>query len=269
MKNLTTLLRTRRNVLTGMAASGLTLAAGKSLADDRAMLEAAQGRGDVTLCDNGGVPVSAVETRRAVLDDFNGGQGCALTPDTVEGPYFICTDATIGKDITGGKPGQPLSLALRVLDQTCTPVSGAIVDVWHCDARGNYSGHVVDPDVFVRPAPGRRAPDAPTRFLRGVLATDADGIAEFDAIYPGYYYGRPIHTHYKVHVSNRAFMTSQALYPEDINEQVMAMAPYSDPRSSRRTLNNQDMSIIGPTGEFRIAERGGRLLATVTLVVAV
>lgn len=269
MKHLTTPLRTRRNILTGMAASGLTLAAGKTLAEDRAMIEAAKGRNSTTICDNSGVPVSAVENRFAILEDFDAGQSCTLSPDTVEGPYFICTDSMIGKDITGGMPGQPLNLALRVVDQTCTPIPGAIVDAWHCDARGNYSGHTVDPDVFVRPAPGRRTPDALTRFLRGVLATDADGIAEFAAIYPGYYFGRPIHTHYKVHVGNKAFMTSQALYPETINEQVMAMAPYSDPRTSRRTLNNRDMPFIGPTGMFRIVERGGRLVATITLVVSV
>jgi len=267
MKRLIDPTKSRRRFLKGLSATGLTLAAGPTWAD-RTMVSAAAARGSVTVCGNAGVPISQVSSRLAMPGDFDTSSSCSVTPDTVEGPYFICADTTIGKDITGGKPGQAMSLAIRVVDQTCTPIPGAIVDAWHCDARGYYSGHDVDPDVFVRPAPGRREPDNQARFLRGVLATDVDGIAEFDAIYPGFYFGRPIHTHYKVHIGNQSFMTSQALYPEDINARVMAMAPYSDPRTSTRTPNSEDMPVIGPTGEFGIAERAGRLLATITLVVS-
>ena len=82
--------------------------------------------------------------------------------------------------------------------------------------------------------------------------TDADGIAEFDTIYPGYYHGRPMHLHFKVHVGNKAFLTSQALFPEEWNARIMAMAPYNEPRSSTRPLNGSDPFFIGNAGEFRI-----------------
>jgi protocatechuate 3,4-dioxygenase beta subunit len=164
-----------------------------------------------------------------------------------------------------------MTLALRVVDQTCTPIAGAIVDAWGCDAEGWYSGHNVNPDVPLNlsgPARGAtRVPDMPERFLRGVLATDADGIAEFDMIYPGYYIGRAIHTHYKVHIGEQVFLTSQALYPEDFNEKVMGMAPYNAPRDHARVLNADDNPIIGDAGLITVVERGERLLSLITLTV--
>ncbi len=146
------------------------------------------------------------------------------------------------------------------------PVPGAIVDVWQCDARGNYSGHAVNPDSpnLARQRGRRREPDVPTRFLRGVLAADADGIVEFDAIYPGFYGERVVHTHYKVHVDNTAYLTSQALYPEAWNDRIFNDRPYSEGRGARRVLNADDsFGRIG--GFFTVRERGGCLLATVNL----
>ncbi len=107
----------------------------------------------------------------------------------------------------------------------------------------------------------------PERFLRVVLATDADGIAEFDMIYPGFYIGRAIHTHYKVHIGEQVFLTAQALYPEDFNEKIMAMAPYNTPREHARVLNAEDNPIIGDADLFTVVERGGQLLSLITLTV--
>ena len=66
----------------------------------------------------------------------------------------------------------------------------------------------------------RRGPNVPTRILRGVLAADAEGIAEFEAIRPGFHGGRAVHTHCKVHVGNAAYLTSQALNPEEWNDRI-------------------------------------------------
>ena len=42
-----------------------------------------------------------------------------------------------------GKPGIPLRLALTILDtKSCSPISGALVDLWHCDTSGAYSHFV-------------------------------------------------------------------------------------------------------------------------------
>jgi hypothetical protein len=78
------------------------------------------------------------------------------------------------------------------------------------------------------------------RHCRGALRTDADGIAEFRSIYPGYYVERAIHIHFKVHIGERAFLTNQALLPEADNAAVMAMAPYNLPRKGPRISNAQE-----------------------------
>ncbi|MEO6468998.1 MAG: hypothetical protein ABIP21_07855 [Acidimicrobiia bacterium] len=65
---------------------------------------------------------------------------CVLTPEQTEGPFYL-DDATVRSDITEGRPGVPLELEFAVVDaQQCTPMSGVAVDIWHCDALGEYSG---------------------------------------------------------------------------------------------------------------------------------
>lgn len=69
-------------------------------------------------------------------------------------------------DITEGKAGFPLELALTVVDDdTCATIGDALVEIWHCDALGEYSGHV-----------GDNEPDSGT-LLRGGVLTDAGGVA--------------------------------------------------------------------------------------------
>ena len=220
-----------------------------------------------THCDNAGVKLPAVAGRVAQPADFIAAGACNLSPDSVEGPFFICANTASARDIGGGVPGQPLTVALRVVDRTCAPVPGAIVDVWSCDARGNYSGFDVNPDNGSGMARWREGPVLPERFQRGVLATDADGIAEFDMVYPGHYFARAIHTHFKVHVGNTQYLTSQALYPEEINEKVMALAPYSEPRPTPRTLNARDLGVVGETGLFTVKTERRTPLALLDLVV--
>ena len=249
--------------MVGISAAGLSILSGSVIAADRPMLSPPTA--PHSTCDNSGVLASSITDRVAAVADFKGAGAAGLTSGSVEGPYFICADALGGKDITGGKPGQPLTASLRVLNRSGVPVPGAIVDAWGCDARGFYSGHGVHPDSGARSRGRRRIPDLASRFLRGALMTDADGIAEFDTIYPGYYGRRPIHLHFKVHVGNKAFLTSQALFPEEWNARITAMAPYNEPRSSTRALNGSDPSFIGNAGEFRIAERGAVLLALMNL----
>ena len=97
-----------------------------------------------------------------------------------------------------------------------------------------------------------------------MLAADADGIVEFDAIYPGYYNRRAIHTHFKVHLGNTAYLTGQALYPEEWNERIVANPVYGEGRHTKRVLNANDN--IGRKGVlFNVSESGNRLLATINL----
>ena len=113
----------------------------------------------------------------------SGAVSCVLSPEQTQGPYYLPGDK-LRRNVTEGKPGVPLTLKLSVLDvSTCKPIKGAAVDIWHCDAGGVYSG-------VGRPS---------KTFLRGIQKTDAKGVATFKTVYPGWYQGRTVHIHVRVH----------------------------------------------------------------------
>ena len=138
---------------------------------------------------------------------------CVLTPELTEGPYYI-DDNLLRRDITEGKDGAPLQLRLTVENaSTCKPIRGATVEVWHCDALGNYSG-------FDGVTPK-------TSYLRGGQKTNANGLAIIDTIYPGWYQGRTTHIHVKVHTGGKVVHTGQLFFKDSLNAAVYAAAPYA------------------------------------------
>lgn len=217
-------------------------------------------------CDNAAVPVSDRSTRLATVADFAGSQQCTMLKDSVEGPFYFCTNPR-SADIAQGRPGAPLTIALRAVDAaTCQPIPNAVIDIWHCDASGLYSGQNLAVDEAIKET--RHTPPVNgDRFCRGALRADQDGIAEFRSIYPGYYVERAIHIHFKVHIGNRAFLTHQAFLPESVNTAVMALAPYHLPRKARRIANSQEADWGLPT--MKITERQQTRLALMDLVLSV
>src|SRR4051795_9189750 len=124
---------------------------------------------------------------------------CVLTPELTEGPYYVSGEK-LRRDITEGKAGTPLLLNLNVINaSTCKVVKNATVEIWHCDAGGVYSGEV--------------AGNAGTNFLRGGQKTNANGVAQLKTIYPGFYDGRAVHIHVKVHVRGSVVHTGQLFFP--------------------------------------------------------
>jgi protocatechuate 3,4-dioxygenase beta subunit len=217
-------------------------------------------------CDNAAVPVSQQGSRLATPADFGGAPQCTMLKNSVEGPFYFCTNPGVA-DIARGLPGVPLVIALRALNAaTCQPIADAVIDVWHCDARGLYSGHNLGVDEAIRET-SHTPPVNDDRHCRGALRTDAQGIAEFRSIYPGYYVERAIHIHFKVHIGNRAFLTNQALLPEPVNAAVLAAAPYNLPRKGQRIANAQEADWGLPT--MKIVERQQTRLAVLDLALSV
>jgi protocatechuate 3,4-dioxygenase beta subunit len=130
-------------------------------------------------------------------DEFDAARNCTVTAEQTEGPFYFDVDEIRG-DIREDREGTTLRLGVRVRDADggCEPLPDAIVDVWHCDADGNYS------------ASGET-------FLRGAQVTDRDGVAEFTTIYPGSYPGRTRHIHAKVHLDRQTVLTTQFYFPDD------------------------------------------------------
>jgi protocatechuate 3,4-dioxygenase beta subunit len=155
-----------------------------------------------------------------------GAVGCVLTPEMTEGPYYLSGEK-LRRNITEGRPGTRLDLRLSVVDaSTCRAIKGAIVDIWHADAAGAYSG-------FGSGASSRT-------FMRGVQRTDAMGLAQFRTVYPGWYQGRTVHIHVKVWVGGSDVHTGQLFFSDTLTDAVYRRAPYSR-RPSRTTRNAQDM----------------------------
>ena len=122
-------------------------------------------------------------------------QTCIVRPQLTEGPYFVderLNRSDIRPDPTTGsvEPGVPLVLRFnvsRVSGNSCAALAGAFVDIWHCDAAGNYS------DISGGAGQGNTLGQ---KFLRGYQVTDSGGAVEFQTIYPGWYPGRATHIHF-------------------------------------------------------------------------
>jgi protocatechuate 3,4-dioxygenase beta subunit len=167
-----------------------------------------------------------------------------LAPESTEGPYYLDLDL-VRADIVEDREGAPLALELTVIDVgSGRPVEGAAVDVWHCDANGLYSGFVEQSASSNRDATDLS--DSGT-FLRGTLLTDAGGTARFTTIYPGWYQGRTVHIHVKVHAAGRTVHTGQLYFDDTVTDDVLGgHAPYSS--RSERTTRNDDDGIYGRGG---------------------
>ncbi|MEW2401611.1 intradiol ring-cleavage dioxygenase [Streptomyces sp. NPDC046862] len=238
------------------------------------------GAGAVAAVGVGGAVVataSAGETKKgasAKAADSTAEECYKLTSETTEGPYYIDADK-IRQDITEDKEGIPLTLRLKVIDsESCKPIRNAAVDIWHCDALGLYSGYEslssgggggAPSDAPSGTPTGEPPSGAPTdgtgggggggheeptddkRYLRGTWKTDKQGFVTFKTIFPGWYRGRCVHIHTKVHVNGEwtdagyeggnTCHTGQFFFDE---ESVLASAevePYSTSTTERTTLD--------------------------------
>ena len=182
----------------------------------------------------------------------SGAVACVLTPEQTEGPYYIAGER-LRRDITEGRPGVPLLLRLKVVDaSTCRPIKGAAVDIWHADARGVYSGF----------GAGRGS----RTFMRGVQRTDRTGLARFRSVYPGWYQGRTVHIHVKVHVAGNVVHTGQLYFPDKVTNRVFRRKPYN--RRSRHTTRNADDFVFAQGGRrsmLALHKVGGAYVGSIAL----
>src|SRR5437763_15374639 len=185
----------------------------------------------------------------------SGAVKCVLTPEQTEGPYYIPNEK-LRRNITEGRPGTPLTLRLGVVDaSSCRPIKGAAVDIWHADAAGVYSG-------FGQGAAGRT-------FMRGIQRTDAKGIATFRTVYPGWYQGRTVHIHVKVHVAGNVVHTGQLYFSDTLTDAVYRKAPYSS-RPARDVRNATDSVFRhgGKRSMLSVHRSGAAYLGSIVMGVA-
>lgn len=174
-----------------------------------------------------GTPATTVFTAA----DFSVLGTCVLLPDLTQGPYPTITQIE-RRDITEGLGGHPLRVGVQVVDQSCTPIPNAVVEIWHCDVDGDYSAYA-DGYTTDDGGPG-------TTFFRGSQTANDEGIVEFVTSYPGWYTGRAVHIHAKVHIDDSTVLTTQFFFDDDVNEAIFTEAPYAahgDPDTTNETDN--------------------------------
>ncbi|KAI5801984.1 Intradiol ring-cleavage dioxygenase [Pyronema domesticum] len=100
-----------------------------------------------------------------------------------------------------------------------------MIDIWHCNITGIYSSFEAEGT-------------ANKTFLRGLQATDEQGVMQMTSIFPGWYSGRATHIHTVAHVggsmnSNGTYTggtvahIGQVFFPEDVLEQIGEISPCS------------------------------------------
>jgi protocatechuate 3,4-dioxygenase beta subunit len=148
---------------------------------------------------------------------------CVVAPELTEGPYYVDVDlerSDIRTNTSDGAvvEGAPLTLEWLVSQadgSACVPMADVVVDVWHCDALGVYSG-----------VSGNSG-----NFLRGFQRTDTNGRASFTTIYPGWYTGRAVHIHFKIRTDPDASagfeFTSQLFFDDEFSKGVYSTGVYA------------------------------------------
>jgi len=127
------------------------------------------------------------------------------------------------------RSGTPLTLNLKVVNSSanCAPVSGANVEIWHCDAAGDYSEY---------------GTVTTATWLRGVQTSNGSGDVVFTTVYPGWYQGRATHIHIEVTINGRSVKATQIAFPESINNTVYAQGVYA--RRGNNPMSNASDGIF-------------------------
>jgi protocatechuate 3,4-dioxygenase beta subunit len=154
---------------------------------------------------------------------------CVVTPSETAGPFPSLTDL-VRSDIREGRTGVMLTLTLKVVNVAngCAAVSGANVEIWHCDVNGDYSQY---------------GTQVGQTFLRGIQTTNSNGEVTFVTIYPGWYLGRATHIHVEVSVNNVVRKVSQMAFPESINNTVYGTGAYA--ARGANPMSNASDGILG------------------------
>lgn len=196
----------------------------------------------------GGIPPDPVRPRStAKVEDGE-------VPEETSGPFpadgsdgrnILVQSGIVRSDITssfggatGVAKGVPTTIAITLLNQDgdkTSPLKGAAIYVWHCDAKGRYS--IYDPYL------------AHQNYLRGLQVTDRKGRVTFRSIFPAAYGGRWPHIHFEVFESEQSatrtrglLRTSQIALPDRACRKVYDSAGYEASRANlKRTPLTSDI----------------------------
>ena len=206
-------------------------------------LLAVAGAGVMLGC-GGGTKTSIATTTSATSNT-----SCTVTPEGEEGPYFVDDSATgfarsdirSNLDGTNTQSGIPLTLSIYAYDSenSCAAMANVQIDIWHCNGSGIYSAEDVEDTTG-------------ETWLRGYQITDANGLASFKTIVPGWYAGRTTHIHLRLRstydsTTTGGTNTTQLFFPQDVIDTInTTINPYSA-EGTNPTTNASDHVYSGET----------------------
>ncbi|KFY45817.1 hypothetical protein V495_02803 [Pseudogymnoascus sp. VKM F-4514 (FW-929)] len=189
-----------------------------------------------------GVDYTPLTPETTIFSSIN---SCILSPEVTQGPYYASGEY-IRRNLIEDQEGVEMIIDLQVIDiSTCEPVVNSMIDFWHCNATGVYSGVVANGNGDSTDASNLNA-----TFLRGLQPTQYDGVAQFTTIFPGHYTGRAPHIHVLAHFNGSVLSNStygggtashvgQIFFDQDLIAQVDTVAPYSE-NTQPLTTNAED-----------------------------
>jgi protocatechuate 3,4-dioxygenase beta subunit len=163
-----------------------------------------------------------------------------------------------------------MRMQLRLLDESCKPIAGAAVEVWHTSPVGKYSGND-SAHENVAFCTENDADFTSHKYFRGKQKSDDAGVVTFDSCFPGWYHGRAIHVHVMVTVNGRALLTTQLCFDDALNEEIVSTQPLYAARGKIETTDANDRTF--PANDlarylFQTSKMSdGALLAYKTLIV--
>jgi protocatechuate 3,4-dioxygenase beta subunit len=201
-------------------------------------------------------PSTATTTGTTTTTTGGSSSSCTVAPTETEGPFPTHTPSSyVRADITDGKSGYKLTAKITLTSSSayCAALAGALVDIWHCDADGNYSEYG---------GTGMQSTNYTSlHFLRGRQTTDSAGLVTFTSIFPGWYSGRATHIHVHVYnASGTSLKVTQIAFPEGTGSAVALVNGYSKGLSGY-TYNKSDNVFSDDTAGIEIATVTGSLTA--------
>lgn len=189
------------------------------------------------------IPFDTSKASKATLAKLNmkskmAGNVCVLIPQETEGPYVFDLSNNpdmFRQDIRENNPGTQLNLKFTVvnINDNCSPIQNARVDIWHCNKDGYYSAFNNQSGYL-----GTQNHAGET-FFRGIQMTDVDGVVDFVTIYPGWYPGRAAHIHFQVFLNSVLKATSQTAF-SDAQTTAVNNTPLYSPHGQNPTKNSND-----------------------------
>ncbi|KAF2445633.1 aromatic compound dioxygenase [Karstenula rhodostoma CBS 690.94] len=180
---------------------------------------------------------------------FSGNASCVLTPEVTQGPYYVGGE-WIRSNVVEDQAGVPTLIDYQVIDvDTCEPVTGVYLEMWHCNSTGVYSGVVASGN-----GDSSDESNINNTFLRGIQKTDADGVAQFETTFPGHYTSRATHIHLMVHTNATLYVNGtlgnnvstshvgQAFFDQNLISAVELTEPYNT--NTQEITDNSDDSIF-------------------------